>query len=100
MHLKRVVNRGRLIVSVYERYGVTDGIYHLGEVVGLGPQFKAEVPVQAGDLVLFMNSRVHDHFRWGTTDILVYPGEHLYAKVLESILVESPHLREYEQQPA
>lgn len=100
MHLRRVVNRTALILSVYEKYGVTDGIYHLGEVLGLGPRFESEVPVEPGDLVLFMNSRVHDHFRWERVDVLVYPGEHLYAKVTDCFLVSNPGLREYEREPA
>ena len=99
MHLKRVVNRGRIIISVYERHGVTDGIYQIGEVVALGPKFTSEVPISVGDLVLFVQSRVFDHFRWGRHDVLVYPGAFTVAKVTSGILVEEPHLREYEQQP-
>lgn len=52
--------------------------------------------LKVGDLVVYISSRVYDHFRWESFDILVYPGNWIVA------LVEDSHLtrerRRYERQ--
>ncbi len=99
--LKRVTLRTGLIVHARELYGVTDKVGQLAEVMGIGPDFEqcAAIPVEVGDLVVFNQARVHDHFRWGSTDILVYPGEWLGGKIVDGVLVDNPTLREYELNP-
>lgn len=52
-----------------------------------------------GDLVVYVTSRVYDHFQWREHDILVYPGNWLLGVVTETHLAERPELRRYERQP-
>jgi hypothetical protein len=100
--LKRVTLRTGLIVHAREQYGVTDLVGQLAEVMAIGPDFVQDWNgdvIAVGDLVVFNQARVHDHFRWGQHDILVYPGEWLCGKITTGVLVDDPSLREYERQP-
>ena len=53
--------------------------------------------LKAGDLVVYYNARVYDHFSHDGTDILVYPGNWIVGVVTEALLSEAPELRNYDQ---
>lgn len=58
---------------------------------------KLVAELKVGDLVVFVNSRVYETFKWETEDILVYPGCWLQGIVDGSHLNEG--LRRYEPEP-
>lgn len=57
-------------------------------------EFEGELSV--GDLVLFVNARILDHFHWEGDDILVYPGNWLHGVVTGIHLADHPDERRYE----
>lgn len=59
-------------------------------------EFEGELAV--GDLVVFTNARVLDHFTWEGDDILVYPGNWLHGVVTGIHLATNPDLRRYERE--
>lgn len=101
--LKRVQDRGSIILHVGEQIGITDRVLQVAELVAKGPDFKPDVDV--GALVVYNQARVYDHFKWGTDgngqtgDVLVYPGDHLLGVVTETFLADHPEERRYELQP-
>ena len=102
--LKRVIDRGRLIELVAEKHGVDDRVLQVAEVVGVGTAWKEggryeALDLKAGDLIVYNQARVYDHFRWEHEDILVYPGYWVLGIVKDGVLVEHPELRRYEKQP-
>lgn len=100
--LKRVRDRGSLIISVGEVHGVDDRILQVAEIVSVGPRAQALDPtvrLEAGELAVFNQARVHDHFRYLHEDILVYPGEWLLGLVRDTFLAEHPNHRQYDRQP-
>lgn len=64
-----------------------------------GHALAAENELHVGDLVVYVTSRVYDHFRYEAHDILVYPGNWIMAVVTDGHLVNRPELRRYERQP-
>lgn len=102
--LKRVQDRGRLIERVAETYGINDRVLQVAEVVAMSSWWKPggryeALDLKTGDLVVYNQARVHDHFRWLHEDILVYPGYWVLGIVKDGVLVERPELRRYEKQP-
>ncbi len=96
--LVRVHNRGRLIAHVHETMGVTDGVFQLGEIVGIGNRVTSDLKV--GQLCYYPSPRVADHFRHsfpgkGTLHVAVVPGYWVSAIVESHLLAEDPSLREY-----
>ncbi len=55
--------------------------------------------LKVGDLVVFVNSRAYDHFRWGNDDILVYPGNWIYGVVTGTHVAENPEVRRFALEP-
>lgn len=103
--LRRVHQRGRLLVHVRETMGVTDTVFQLGEVVGIGrgrdtDNLRSE-GLEVKDLVVYPTPRVFDSFRWhfgtdgGECDVLVLPGYWVSAIVKDWFLAEHPEYREY-----
>jgi hypothetical protein len=89
---------------VAERYGITDRVLQVAELVAIGPgcddrEWKIDVPPRVGDLVVYLQPRIFDHFRWGSKDILVYPAEWVLGVVSDCFLADHPNEREYERQP-
>lgn len=102
--LRRVHQRGELIVHVREQMGVTDRVLQLGEVVGFGSEWTTgryrHLDLKEKDLVVYPTPRVDDHFRWhfgeeGETDVIVIPGYWVCAIVKDWFLSDHPEFREY-----
>ncbi len=67
-----------------------------------GPEGEALAQLEnlkVGDLVVFVNSRTYDYFRWGNDDILVYPGNWLYGVVTETHVADHPEVRRFALEP-
>jgi hypothetical protein len=52
--------------------------------------------LSVGDLIVYVQSRVYDHFEWEGRDVLVYPGNWVYGAITGTSLNANPHLRRYE----
>ena len=66
----------------------------------IGPtELLALEDVKPGDVVVFINARVLDTFKWGDQDILVYPGNWLLGVVSDTWLANRPEARRYADQP-
>lgn len=103
--IRRVHERGEIIVHVHEVMGKTDRVLQLGEVVGIGngrivDRLKEE-GLAVKDLVVYPTPRVYDHFRHhfgtdgGEVDVLVVPADWVVAIVKDWFLADDPSLREY-----
>lgn len=102
VHLKRVRDRGGIIISVDELHGVQDRVLQVAELLSWGDRVQPKDPsvvLERGALVVFNQARVHDHFRYLHEDILVYPGEWLLGVVTSGFLAENPGERQYDRQP-
>lgn len=103
VHLRRVKDSGSIILSVGEIHGIDDRVLQVAEVVSMGRMWTEgqyrSLELQVGDLVVYNQARVSDHFRWHEADILVYPGYWVLGVVRDGALVENPHRRQYEKQP-
>lgn len=102
--LRRVQDRSSLIEMVGEKYGIDDRVLQVAEVVGMGAWWSAggryeALDLKLGDIVVYNQARVFDHFRFHASDILVYPGYWILGIVKDGVLVEHPELRRYEKQP-
>jgi hypothetical protein len=122
-------------------------VIQLGEVISIGPKWKADIPwlaalpwptedkyrsglldddtldtewkpmprdvdyqrpaykegffqgdLEVGDLVLFTNARILDHFHWEGDDILIYPGNWLHGVVTGTFLADNPAARRYDKE--
>jgi hypothetical protein len=96
--VRRVHWRTGLIHHVRETLGVDDAVLKLGEVVSVGPRFKttfADRELEMGDLIIYPSPRVYDHFKWGSSDVLVVPGAWICAVVTDTFLADHPEAREY-----
>jgi hypothetical protein len=52
--------------------------------------------LEVGDLVVYVQARVYDHFVWEGHDVLIYPGNWLMGVITGTSLNASPELRRYE----
>lgn len=96
--VRRVHWRQGLISHVHEVLGKDDRVLKLGEVVSVGPRFTttfADKDLKEGDLIVYPSPRIHDHFKWGPSDVLVIPGQWVVAVVTDTFLADHPEEREY-----
>lgn len=102
--LRRVMARTESIIIAGEVLGLTDPVLQIGEVLGMGREWiegpLRSLELQVGDLVVYNQARVFDHFKWhladsGETDVLVYPGDWVLGVVRDGILAQHPELRMY-----
>lgn len=103
--VRRVHNRSKLLVHLHETMGVTDSVFQIGEVVGLGtgPHTRnlRDEGLTEKDLVVYPTPRVYDHFihhfgaNGGECDVLVIPSYWVSAIVKDWFLADHPEEREY-----
>lgn len=102
--LRRVQDRTSSIVLSAEVLGISDRVLQVGEVIGMGGEWTEGLlrglELQVGDLVVYNQARVFDHFKWhfgidGECDVLVYPGYWVLGVVRDGLLVQHPELRTY-----
>lgn len=70
-----------------------------------GPRFTpahraSRQAIKVGALVVFINARVYEVFRWETEDLLVYPGNWILGVIEGSYLADHPDARRYAEEPA
>lgn len=102
--VKRVHPRQGVLSHIRYTMGKDDPVLQLGEVVSVGPAWDstrfADHDLKPGDLVVYPTPRVHDHFLWGNTWLLVVPGYWIAGIVTDTYLADHPEAREYGEELA